>query len=146
MSIKSTEVIRVPCHLASVISAICKLSVISKWKISDRPWPWRVHQLNAHPSRSRKLLSKLSPLHLSMNNSKFLEPSVKNFPRIQQRKLTRKVYFSFKLLNLAPEFYSDCILIWTLTPISSSCPHTASWWERKVQGEERGWRTTVRVS
>lgn len=43
MSVKSTEVILDPRHLAS-ISAISKLSVISKWKILDRPWPWRAHQ------------------------------------------------------------------------------------------------------
>lgn len=46
-----------------------------------------------------------------------------------------KGYSYFELLNLVPELYSDCILIWTLTHISRSCHHTAVCW-----GEEHGWR------
>lgn len=46
-----------------------------------------------------------------------------------------KGYSYLKLLNLVPELYSDCILIWTLTHISRSCHHMAICW-----GEEHGWR------
>ena len=67
--------------------------------------------IKIQPLTSRKVLSKLSLLHPSTNNSKFLEPSVKNFLRTQQRNLTCSVSFYFKLLNLVSKFYSDWILI-----------------------------------
>ena len=56
--------------------------------------------IKIQPLTSRKVLSKLSLLHPSTNNSKFLKPSKKNFLRTQQRNLTCNVSFYFKLLNL----------------------------------------------
>lgn len=57
-----------------------------------------------HPSISRKLLSKLSPLHLSTNNSKFLKGSLKNSLGTPPKKFMCSVYSYFKLLNQVPGF------------------------------------------